>query len=208
MNYELNYELRILPISKLLNNSGQLKDVPKNPRTIKDARFRALKKSIEDAPEMLRLRELIVMPYGDKFVTLCGNMRLSAARDLGMKSMPCKILGEDTPAEKQREYARKDNIAFGEDDIDLTLAEWDSEELAEWGFELPEEEVVEEQPEVKEDDFNHEEAEKLPPRVKRGEVWQLGAHRLMCGDSTSAEDVEKLRGGNWLIWFLLTHRMV
>ena len=191
----MNYEQKTLPITKLVSNSGQLKDVPKNPRTIKDARFNALKKSIEDAPEMLSLRELIVVPFGDKFVTICGNMRLSAARDLGMKTMPCKVLAEDTPAEKMREYAMKDNIAFGQDDIDLILAEWDSEELAEWGFELPEEEVVEEQPEVKEDDFNHEEAEKLPPKVKRGEVWQLGKHRLMCGDSTSAEDVEKLRGG-------------
>ena len=191
----MEYEQKTLPITKLVSNSGQIAGVPKNPRTIKDARFNALKKSIEDAPEMLSLRELIVVPFGDKFVTICGNMRLSAARELGMKSMPCKVLAEDTPAAKLREYAMKDNIAFGQDDIDLILAEWDSEELAEWGFELPEEEVVEEQPEVKEDDFNHEEAEKLPPRVKRGEVWQLGKHRLMCGDSTSAEDVEKLRGG-------------
>ncbi|MBQ6584411.1 MAG: hypothetical protein IIX42_04580 [Alistipes sp.] len=135
------YEQKTLPITKLVSNSGQIAGVPKNPRTIKDARFNALKKSIEDAPEMLQLRELIVVPFGDKFVTICGNMRLSAARDLGMKSMPCKILAEDTPAEKMREYAMKDNIAFGQDDIDLILAEWDSEELAEWGFELPEEEV-------------------------------------------------------------------
>lgn len=132
----MNYEQKTLPITKLVSNSGQIAGVPKNPRTIKDARFNALKKSIEDAPEMLSLRELIVVPFGDKFVTICGNMRLSAARDLGMKSMPCKILGEDTPAEKMREYAMKDNIAFGQDDIDLILAEWDSEELAEWGFGL------------------------------------------------------------------------
>ena len=132
----MNYEQKTLPITKLVSNSGQIAGVPKNPRTIKDARFNALKKSIEDAPEMLSLRELIVVPFGDKFVTICGNMRLSAARDLGMKSMPCKVLAEDTPAEKMREYAMKDNIAFGQDDIDLILAEWDSEELAEWGFEL------------------------------------------------------------------------
>lgn len=132
----MNYEHKTLPISKLVSNSGQIAGVPKNPRTIKDARFNALKKSIEDAPEMLSLRELIVVPFGDKFVTICGNMRLSAARDLGMKSMPCKVLAEDTPAEKLREYAIKDNIAFGQDDIDLILAEWESEELAEWGFEL------------------------------------------------------------------------
>lgn len=132
----MEYEQKTLPITKLVSNSGQIAGVPKNPRTIKDARFNALKKSIEDAPEMLSLRELIVVPFGDKFVTICGNMRLSAARDLGMKSMPCKVLAEDTPAEKMREYAMKDNIAFGQDDIDLILAEWDSEELAEWGFEL------------------------------------------------------------------------
>lgn len=155
----MNYELRILPISKLLNNSGQLKGVPKNPRTIKDARFNALKKSIEDAPEMLSLRELIVVPFGDKFVTICGNMRLSAARDLGMKSMPCKVLAEDTPAEKLREYAMKDNIAFGQDDIDLILAEWDSEELAEWGFELPEELL---NPSQFSDTFTLDSADKLP----------------------------------------------
>lgn len=184
-----------IPTSKLVMNSGQIDGVPKNPRTIKDARFNALKKSIEDAPEMLHLRELIVVPHGDKFVTICGNMRLSAARDLGIKDMPCKVLAEDTPAAKLREYAMKDNIAFGEDDIDLILAEWDKEELTEWGFELPEEEVVEEQPEVQEDNFDHEAAEQLPSKVKRGEVWRLGEHRLMCGDSTSAEDVEKLRGG-------------
>lgn len=136
----MNYELKNIPITKLVSNSGQIAGVPKNPRTIKDARFNALKKSIEDALEMLSLRECIVVPYGDKFVTICGNTRLSAARELGMKSMPCKILGEDTSAEKLREYARKDNIAFGEDDIDLTLAEWDSEELAEWGFEFEKEE--------------------------------------------------------------------
>lgn len=135
----MNHEQRNIPITKLVSNSGQIAGVPKNPRTIKDARFRALKKSIEDAPEMLSLRECIVVPYGDKFVTICGNTRLSAARELGMKSMPCKVLAEDTPAEKLREYARKDNISFGEDDIDLTLEEWDKKELIEWGFEFKKE---------------------------------------------------------------------
>lgn len=191
----MNYEQKTLPITKLVTNSGQIAGVPKNPRTIKDARFRALVKSIEDAPEMLSLRELIVVPNEGKFVVICGNMRLSAARELGMKDMPCKVLAEDTPAEKLREYAMKDNIAFGQDDIDLILAEWDSEELADWGFELPEIETIEEQPDAHEDNYDHEAAESLPSKVKAGEVWQLGNHRLMCGDSTSAEDVEKLRGG-------------
>ena len=64
-------------------------------------------------------------------------MRLKACRELGFTELPCKVLPKDTPIEKLREYARKDNIAFGEDDWDLTANEWDTEELEKWGMELP-----------------------------------------------------------------------
>ena len=110
--------------------------MPKNPRQIKDKRFKALKKSIEDAPEMLNLRELIVYPHGGKFVAVCGNMRLRACRELGYKELPCKVLDEDTPPEKLREYAIKDNVPFGEDDMDAFANEWDMAELENWGMEL------------------------------------------------------------------------
>lgn len=119
----------------LLYNEGQIEGVPANPRLIRDSRYEALKKSITDDPEYMTYRELIVMPFGDKYVTLAGNQRLRCCRELGYKEIPCKVLPEDTPPLKQRAYATKDNISFGQDDYGKLLA-WDREELVEWGKEL------------------------------------------------------------------------
>lgn len=127
----------MLPVSVLETNKGQVEGLPKNPRFIRDARYEKLKKSITDAPEMLHLRELIVFPLGDKYVIVGGNMRYRACCDLGHEEVPCKILPEDTPAVKLREYSRKDNIEFGQDDYDLLANEWDEEELEAWGDEKP-----------------------------------------------------------------------
>ncbi len=129
-------EIKNIPIAKIETNKGQIEGLPKNPRMIRDARFDALKKSIQDAPEMLNLRELIVYPLGGKYVTICGNMRLKACKELNYLSLPCKILETDTPPEKLREYAIKDNIAFGDDDWDSLAGEWETEELLAWGVEL------------------------------------------------------------------------
>ena len=126
-----------IKISKLEVNKGQIEGLPKNPRFIRDERYKALVKSIEDAPEMLKLRELLVVEHGNKFVVIGGNMRLRACKELGMETVPCKVLPADTPVAKLREYAIKDNNGFGEDDWDVLANEWDAEELQEWGVELP-----------------------------------------------------------------------
>lgn len=118
-------------------NKGQIEGLPKNPRFIRDDRFEALKKSIEDAPEMLALRELLVYPNDGKYVIIAGNMRFRACKDLGYKEIPCKVLDEDTPVEKLREYTIKDNVAFGSDDWDILANEWDAVELGDWGMEIP-----------------------------------------------------------------------
>ena len=130
-------QIKDIDIKRLELNKGQVEGLPKNPRFIRDERYKALVKSIEDAPEMMWLRELIVVEHGNKFVVVGGNMRFRACKELGWKSVPSKVLPADTPPKKLREYARKDNIAFGEDDWDLTANEWDAEELEEWGVELP-----------------------------------------------------------------------
>lgn len=130
-------ETRNIHIKELEVNKGQIEGLPQNPRFIKDERFTALKKSIEDAPEMLALRELIVYPHNGKFVIIAGNMRFRACKDLGYKEIPCKVLDADTPVEKLREYTIKDNIGFGADDWDLIANEWDINELDGWGMELP-----------------------------------------------------------------------
>ena len=130
-------EITILEIKLLDFNKGQLKGLPKNPRFFRDYRYEAMKKSIEEAPEMLDLRELIVFPYLDgHYIVVCGNLRLRACKELGYMQVPCKILDANTPAKKLREYATKDNVSFGENDLDIMDNEWDKTELADWGVEF------------------------------------------------------------------------
>lgn len=130
-------EVKQIPLSKLEVNNGQIAGLPKNPRFIKDYKFQKLKKSLEDSPEMLNIRELIVFPYGDKFVIIGGNMRYRAAKELKFKELPCKILSKNTSVEKLKEYTIKDNNAFGEYDWDDVANEWDAELLTDWGTDLP-----------------------------------------------------------------------
>lgn len=130
-------ENTMLSISLLDYNRGQLPGLPKNPRFFRDSRYEALKKSIAEAPEMLELRELIVFPYADgRYIVICGNLRLMVCKDLGYKELPCKILSPDTDVRKLREYATKDNVSFGENDMDVMLNEWNTSELQDWGVEL------------------------------------------------------------------------
>lgn len=125
-----------LKVSKVDYNEGQIEGLPKNPRFIHDGRFNKLVKSISDAPEMLELREIIVTKFENRFVAVCGNMRLRACRELGLDNIPCKILPAETPPEKLREYAIKDNIEMGEDDEDALAELWDADELSSWGLDV------------------------------------------------------------------------
>lgn len=130
------FTLQILLVSKLVENKGQLDGVPANPRTIRDVRLEALQKSLEDNPEMLSLRELIVFPLDKKYVVLGGNMRLRACKKLKRKDVPCKILHADTPLEDLRAYVIKDNNGFGEWDNDVLKVDWNEGELLDFGLEM------------------------------------------------------------------------
>lgn len=136
-----------IKISKLRHNEGQIDGLPKNPRFIRDYRFSKLVKSIQDDPEMLELRELLVIPFNQTFLVIGGNMRLRAMRELGYSEAPCKILPEDTPVEKLRAYTIKDNVGYGEDNWEDLANEWDTEELETWGVEFPSIEEPEEEKE-------------------------------------------------------------
>jgi DNA modification methylase len=174
----------------LLPNTGQIDGLPKNPRFIRDDRFKKLVKSIQDDPEMLELRELIVYPVGKKYVVIAGNMRLRAGIEIGLTEMPCKVLAADTPVEKLRAYAVKDNVPFGENDWDTLANEWDEDELVGWGMELP---TVFNAGEAQEDDYE------IPDEIKTdivlGDLFEIGPHRLLCGDSTDADQLSKLMNG-------------
>ncbi|MDR1459219.1 MAG: ParB N-terminal domain-containing protein [Bacteroidales bacterium] len=126
----------VLPISKLEVNGGQIQGVPKNPRFIRDEKYRKLKDSITANPEMLTLRECLVFPYGEKYVIIGGNMRYRAQKELGYTEIVCKIIPADTPAESLQAYTIKDNAGFGEWDFDALANDWNAEDLANWGVDF------------------------------------------------------------------------
>jgi DNA modification methylase len=167
----------------------KIKGNPNNPRIIKNDKFKKLVKSIQEFPEMLKLRPIVV---DEQMMVLGGNMRLKASKEAGLKEVWIEI-AEGLTEEQKKEFIVKDNVGFGEWEWDILANEWDSVQLAEWGLDVwenlddkePEAGLIEDDeiPEVKES------------KVKRGDIWQLGEHRIMCGDSTSSDDVAKLMNG-------------
>lgn len=162
-------QAKTIKLSDLHLNTGQIKDVPKNPRFIKDERYEALKKSIEDDPEMLQLRELVAYDNNGELVVILGNMRYRAMKELGYKDAPVKVLPAETDAKKLRAYIQKDNIAFGQNDWDLLGNEWDVEELQDFGLECEfledNENVIENEDEGENDEIKDFSSE-LTPQYK------------------------------------------
>jgi len=119
-------------------NIKEVKTNPKNPRVIKDDKFKKLVKSIQEFPDMLNKRPLIVFTDVDnKYVVLGGNMRLKACNELGIKEIPI-IIADEWTEEQKNEFLIKDNVGFGEWDWDSLANEWDSELLNDWGLFVPE----------------------------------------------------------------------
>ena len=195
MKQEINNS-RMLPMSQIAVNNGQMDGVRANPRQIKGDKFDRLKASIERNPEMLSLRELLVYEHDGKYIVIGGNMRYRACKELGYTQMPCKIIPPQATVEQLNAYIILDNSGFGDWDWDALANEWDSQQLTDWGVDVPnwDDEASEEEQPREDDDFD-EEKDSIECRVKKGEIWQLGKHRLMCGDSSSQEDVKKLMDG-------------
>lgn len=126
-----------IPLSKLTANNGQIEGIPKNPRFIKNERYQKLVKSIQDNPEFLGARELIVHEHNGKYVVLCGNMRYRAAKELGFDTLPAKVIPDTFTTEQIKAIIIKDNISFGDDDFDALANEWDALDLADWGLDIP-----------------------------------------------------------------------
>jgi len=130
-------QTQLVKIKDLKNNTGQVEGLPKNPRILKDDKFIKLKKSLEDDPEMLELREVIAYDNNGELIVICGNMRLKALKELGIKEVPTKILPTETTVEKLKAYTIKDNVSFGDHDFEMLANEWNSEELEAWGLDVP-----------------------------------------------------------------------
>lgn len=128
----------LIDIKKIQHNVGQIEGLPSNPRTIKDEPYEALLISIQEDPEMLELRPLIVYPLNGKFVVIGGNKRFSASKDLKYKTIPCIVLPKNTTVEKLRAITIKDNVSAGEWDYDQLRLDWNEEDLIKWGIDMPE----------------------------------------------------------------------
>ena len=166
----------------------KIKSNPDNPRLIKDDKFHKLVKSIKEFPEMLSIRPIVV---NDDLIVLGGNMRLKACKEAGLKEVHI-IKASELTVNKQREFIVKDNVGFGEWDWDLIANEWDAEQLDDWGLDLPVDfNVVEE--EAEEDDYT--EPDNLQVDVVLGDLIEIGEHRLLCGDSTDTDLLDKLLKG-------------
>ncbi len=117
-------------------NISQVKANPKNPRVIKDAKFKKLVTSIKEFPDMLNKRPLIVFTDVDgKYCVLGGNMRLKALNELKYTEIPV-IIADEWNEEQKAEFLIKDNVGFGEWDWDQLANEWDAEKLDDWGLDL------------------------------------------------------------------------
>jgi DNA (cytosine-5-)-methyltransferase len=192
-----------LPLSKIHPNTGQLisKGIPKNPRFIREGKYEKLLQSIKDDPEMLSLRELIVMDSGDEktgYIIIGGNMRFRAMKELGYKEAPTKILPSDFPVDKARRIILKDNAAFGETDFDALLSDWSIEDISSAAIDIPDidDPHLEEAEDAEEDNFDV--AGNIPKiaQAKDGDIYRLGEHRLICGDSTKQEYINALMDGD------------
>ena len=137
-------ETKTLKVYQLRNNLGQVEGLPKNPRVIKDEKFARLKQSIQDNPEMLKIKELVVFPFKEKgehqsqqiYLVIGGNMRLHALKDLGVTDVVCKVLKEDTSVEDLKKIVILDNASFGSYDYDSLANDWESDMLEAMGMDL------------------------------------------------------------------------
>jgi DNA modification methylase len=174
-------EIRSVKLSDIKSN-------PNNPRIIKDDKFRKLVKSIQEFPKMLEIRPIVV---NADMIVLGGNMRLKACKEAGLKEVPV-IFADDLTEDEQKQFIIKDNVGFGEWDWDMIANEWDAEQIEEWGLDIPEF-IIKEELEAEEDDY--EMPEGIETDIVLGDLFEIGDHRLLCGDSTDSDAVEKLMNG-------------
>ena len=135
---------------------SEVKANPNNPRIIKDDKFQKLVKSIKEFPEMLNIRPIVV---NADMIVLGGNMRLKACKEAGLKELPI-IKADDLTEEQQKQFIIKDNVGFGEWDWEDLANNWDSEQLTEWGLDIPDFAQIPSEDELIGDDKNK------PPTIK------------------------------------------
>lgn len=191
-------------LKKVRLNTGQIDWLPKNPREWKNDDLERTKRSIERDPDFQEDRPLLLVEDGKgNFVTFGGNLRASAAKELKRATFEGIVYTPETDEDYEtiKRRALLDNGSFGKNDYDALANEWTEFDLVELGLTTWEDETEAEgggggasEPSAQEDDFD-ENQDGILVRCKPGDIWELGDHRLMCGDSIDLEQVKTLMGG-------------
>ena len=156
-----------------------------NPRFIKDEKYKKLKQSLIDFPEMLELRPIVV---DESFTILGGNMRFRAAKEIGLKEVFITV-AEGLTDEQKKEFIIKDNASFGDWDWDLLANDWDDIDLGDWGVD-----VWKSEEEVEIEDVDEVEIKDLSDELK--EVFEV---IVSCQNETEQESVfNKLKKEGYL----------
>lgn len=204
---------------------SELKANPNNPRVVKDAKFAKAVNSLLCFPKMLPKRKMIIDRQGNNitlggnvrfraiehiakissatFEELC--LSAGAKEDAiavweqvrKTKSIPDEWVDnadEFTEEEKQR-FIVADNVGFGEWDWDILANDWDAVQLEEWGLELPDLFGDAQEVEAQEDDYESPDIDTVQTDIVPGDLFDIGEHRLLCGDSTDSDAVAKLMNG-------------
>ncbi len=175
-------KIKLIPIKEIKEN-------PNNPRKLDKDKYQKLLKSIQDLPQMLEYRPIVV---NSDMVVLGGNMRLKALKELKYKEVPI-IIADDLSEDQQKEFLIKDNLGYGVWDWDMIANEWDLPLLEDWGMDLPTDFTTQEELEAVEDDFDV--PDEIQTDIVLGDLFEIGEHRLLCGDSTDSDAVAKLMDG-------------
>lgn len=172
---------------------NQIKPNPDNPRVIRDKGFQKMKKSIQDFPKMLFIRPIVIDK--DQMI-IGGNQRFEAVKDLKDKfeffPMVPVCNADDLTEDERQQFIIKDNAHFGEWDFDQLANNWNTDDLDEWGLKgVP---SMNDDPETVDDEFDlaNVKIEEVKTDIKVGDIYQIGPHRLMCGDCVNEDHVKLL----------------
>ena len=189
---------QIIKVADLRPNTGQLEaiGVHENPREISPEEFNGLVESLR-ADDLTGVLQIKVYKYNGEWIVLDGNMRLKALQQVGIEEVQCLIIPEEADAHTLRKIILDANSNFGRWNWDL-LANWPEDEIDAAGIDWPDDEedshpTNTEASDVQEDDFD-EDTDEIPARCAAGDIWQLGDHKLLCGDSTKPDDIARLLG--------------
>lgn len=168
------------------NNTGQIPGVPENPREMTEMEYKKLLKSLQRDSRYTAISELKLYPYEGRWIAIGGNMRLQAMKELGWTTVIGKPIPADTDAETLTRWILLDNANFGKWDFDKLANQFDTDLLDDLCIEIPPAPDIEDEEEAKDDNCNPSDLAPEVPRSRLGDIYQLGQHRLIVGDSTKS----------------------